>query len=205
MPSLKQLRTRFRIGERQIQIDFGELLFPAITLIFCVAYFMDSRGLPDQSMFYAQWLLYITALLAVITLLTHAVSVNSGESHTTHDTAATEEQTKPPDRDIADENEPTDEMVTDTATEAASETGEGEGEIKNEHFNLRTTVGLVILSVSYFASLNFIPFVMSSILFLAITLYMFGERSPIRIIAYSVGFTILLWAVFINWLQVPLP
>lgn len=202
MSFLKQLSTTFRVGGRQIQIDFGELLFPAIALIFCVAYFIDTRGLPDQSMFYAQWLLYITALLSVITLLTHAVSIHSGcgESHTT----VTEGEDTRPDQDITDDEE-LDKTATETAAGAASEAAEDEEEAKNEHFNPRTAVGLAILSLSYFISLNFAPFIISTILFLAITLYMFGERSRIRMIAYSVGFTLLLWAVFINWLRVPLP
>lgn len=206
MPSLKQLTTKFRVTGWEIQIDFGELLFPALTLIFCVAYFIDSRGLPDQSMFYAQWLLYITALLSVTTLFTYGMSVRSvdGESHTAPSATVTEGQDESPNGDITDDKE-LDETTTTTATEAATEPGEGEEEVKNEHFNLRTAVGLVILSMGYFALLRIVPFVISSVLFLAIALYMFGERSPIRIVVYSVGFTLLLWIVFINWLRVPLP
>lgn len=205
---LEQPTVGFRIGGRRVQIDFGELFFPAIALVFSAAYYLETRDLPEQSLMYARWLLYTTVLLAVITFLRHALSVQSAnDDHpgSTDDEAAdTGEGSK--DGGVSQSGQSEDEKA-ESAVEAdsAAEAIEAEQEGMNKNFTLRTSVGLAVFTAGYIILLNFLSFVVTSILFLAITLYMFGERNPIRLLGYSVGFTLLLWAVFIQWLLVPLP
>lgn len=171
------------ISDRQVTIDTGELLFPAIVLAFCSVYYIDTRGLPDRSLLYAEPLLYITAALAVITVFGHAVSIADREG-----------TGEPPDAGSgpgsgADER-------GETWTE-----GMGDGE---EHFGLPNAVGLVVLTLGYVIGIGVLGFLSSTIAFLALTLYMFGERNPIVILVYAVGFALVVWIVFVQWLRVPL-
>jgi hypothetical protein len=191
------------VGERQLQIDFGEVFFPLITLIFCVAYYVDTRGLPERSMLYAEWLLYITALLAVITLFVHGVSIRSADPEPVREDGGN------PATDLDElpkEEETTISSESDTQTAETELEDEATGdEGSNPHFTVRTSAGLAVLTAAYIGLLNVFPFVAVSPLFLAAGLYMFGERNIIRLVLYSVGFTAVTWAVFIKWLVVPLP
>ena len=79
-------------------------------------------------------------------------------------------------------------------------------EREDTFFNTRTATGLAVLSLFYVALLYVeVSFVIVTVVFLVVSLYMFGERNPIWLIGYSAGFTLVIWAVFINWLNVPLP
>ncbi len=195
----------FRVGDRQVVIDFGEILFPAIALIFCALYYVDTRGLPEQSMMYAQWLLYATVLLAIITLIEHSISIRTPDDPDIEQPDDHDEYGPQDESDTSTPEERDAELGSEMASVAAGDTDEGTDSDPTEHFNLRTAAGLVVLTAAYFGALYLVSFVIASIGFLAIALYMFGERSPIRLVAYSVGFTLLLWAVFIQWLFVPLP
>jgi hypothetical protein len=68
-----------------------------------------------------------------------------------------------------------------------------------------TALTFAFLIVSYVVSLYFVSFIITTPLFLALSLYVLGERSITRVLAYSVGFTFVVWLVFVEWLLVPLP
>lgn len=194
-------------GGTNIRVDVGELLFPTAAFLFCVAYFLETRGLPDQSLQYADPLLYATALLAVLTGLGHALSITRP--------SASHEAGSPDDRDA---------MMSSDAGGAAGAPAEQEPSLKDgskkpedyreipqteesqrEHFTVAAASGLVVLTGAYFASLYLVPFVAATPVFLAATVVLFGERRPLNVLVYSGGFTLLLWLTFISWLRVPLP
>jgi hypothetical protein len=68
-----------------------------------------------------------------------------------------------------------------------------------------TALTFAFLIVSYVVSLYFVSFIITTPLFLALSLYVLGERSMTRVLMYSVGFTFVVWLVFVEWLLVPLP
>lgn len=185
-PKMEPPMVSFRISNVNVEIDTGELLFPTIVLLFCVAYYTDTRGLPDRSMMYAEPLLYTTAILAVITIVGQAVSVEQGSER--------KERGNRSDgfigwRSIGDQKSP------DEPTE----------ENHPEGFGVSSAVGIGVLLIGYILSLYVVPFVVGTAGFLSGSLYVFGERSPMKIAVYSVGFTVVTWAIFIEWLFVPLP
>jgi hypothetical protein len=197
---------RIRNPRFGIRIDTGELLFPAIVLLFCSAYYAETRGLPAESMLYAEPLLYVTASLAVITMFGHAVSVDMGADGGREQPLS--DSTKSViwgiESAVAEREHPRkDEAATgsdgDETDANAKETDTG------SYFGVRPAIGLVVLSTGYVFSLYLVPFVFGTASFLAAAVYLFGERGRFRILGYSVGITLLLWLVFINWLQVPLP
>lgn len=210
IPILEQSTLTVRFGERQLLVDFGELLFPTIALLFSTTYYIDTRGLPEQSMMYAKWLLYVTVALAIIAVFRHAVSVQSidttdgGSSYGALDNEALDTPESPQDGAV-EEDGLSDGVEADSAAAAVEETEESGGVETNSQFNLRTSIGLAILTAGYILLLNFTSFVIASGLFLAAALYMFGERNPIRLVVYSIGIPLVIWAVFIRWLLVPLP
>lgn len=240
MTGLQPPTVTLPLGERKVRIDTGELLFPAIALVFCLAYYIDTRGLPDQSLMYAEPLLYVTVVLAVTTMLSYGITIDSGgeleresaDSDSADDESGTDDASeKKPTADHTEERrtatdgtteangEPLDESIVTDSPDAMStaetipqpEITEGpevdedvEPEVSGD-FTLRSSIGLAILSGGYILLLYVTSFVVSSILFLAAALYLLGERRPLRIVAYSVGFTLLVWGVFIQWLLVPLP
>ncbi|WIV65916.1 tripartite tricarboxylate transporter TctB family protein [Natrialbaceae archaeon AArc-T1-2] len=234
--SLEPPTVDLRLGERQVRIDTGELLFPLIALVFCALYYWDTRGLPEQSMLYANPLLYATILLAVVTLLIHVISITptseeaepgttqgetpedgpSGSTDGGSNTSETAEEMSPDGNgsyvetsnvDGATEQRDHSRGRTDVVeqfdeTERTAETDQK----ADGSFTVRTAAGITALSLVYVGLLYVeVPFTVSSVGFLAASLYMFGERRPTILIAYSVGFTILVWGVFINWLNLPLP
>ena len=186
----------FRHQWFDIRIDTGEMLFPAIVLIISTAYYIETRGLPEESMLYADPLLYATAILAMTTLTSHAISIDSTS-------ASQYDKTAKPDKSVVwgveqgvkDEKHPKREDKED----------EYEPSGNGEYFNTRRAIGLVALSTGYIGSLYFVPFVVTTFVFLAATVYLFGERNVVKMITYSVGFSLILWLVFIQWLLVPLP
>jgi putative tricarboxylic transport membrane protein len=171
------------LGSRTVDIDTGELLFPGIVLAFCLFYFWDTRGLPDLSMLYAGPLLYLTAALAVVTLVQQAISIDGrrdrGES----------------DRAVSDSGASAAAFDPDTAPESAAE---------DSVFTARNATALVVLTGLYIAALEPIGFLAATVAFLAITLYLFGERNPLVLAVFPTGFTFGIWLVFVQWLMVPL-
>lgn len=196
----------FQHNRFYLQINTGELLFPMIALSFCVAYYVETRGLPTESMLYAEPLLYATAILAVITMFGHAVSIKT-EKNATPSQSSTQ-----PVRSVAW-------GVESAVAEQEHPQDEGSSQIENDtnnliqskksdvdsFFNFYASIGLALLTTGYIFSLYFIQFEFATVPFLTATVFLFGERDLTLIVAYAVGFTALLWFVFINWLQVPLP
>lgn len=178
----------------QVYVDVGELLFPMLVLLFCGAYYVDTRALPEDSMLYARPLLYVTVGLAVLTVFGQAVSVSRERSESAGDKSG-----------IVGVLHGVGSLDHDDRDRVPrSGTPESKQESKSR-FNVVSAGGLVILSAIYILSLYVAPFVVSTTGFLAVSLYLFGERDLTVIIVYSVGFTLLLWIVFIEWLLVPLP
>lgn len=69
---------------------------------------------------------------------------------------------------------------------------------------MRSAALLAVATAAYIVALDPIGFLPTTIGYLALTLYLFGERSPLRLAVYSIGFAIVVWLVFIQWLMVPL-
>lgn len=220
------------LGRRAVRVDTGELLFPGIALVFCVLYYADTRGLPEQSLLYAEPLLYATAILAVTTMVSHGFVIEEREhqgppssaggdetpggpggdgpgDHTGDRTTAVDGATDPDGLSLDESSRVDSPEVMSTAKttqpDATAAVEEEREQGAGGRFDLRTASGLTVLSVGYILSLYVTTFVVSSMLFLAASLYLFGERRPLRILAYSVGFTLLVWGVFVQWLMVPLP
>ncbi|RKD85921.1 tripartite tricarboxylate transporter TctB family protein [Halopiger aswanensis] len=180
----------FSAGERTLEVDTGELLFPGLVLAFCLFYYWDTRALPDLSMLYAGPLLYATTALAVITLVQQAVSINGGREQ---DGSDLETASALPEPEPNPKSEP----------EASSDT-EPKTTTTDQIFTVRNAALLVVLTGLYIVALELISFLVATVGYLAVTLYMFGEESLLSLTLYSIGFAFLLWIVFIQWLQVPL-
>nr|WP_272494446.1 tripartite tricarboxylate transporter TctB family protein [Natronomonas aquatica] len=176
-----------RVSNTNVRIATGELLFPVLVLGFCAAYYIDTRGLPDRSMMYAGPLLYTTVLLAVVTVFKHAVSFDRQSIK----------------RERGERNESTPFIGWGTDEETA--TDKLEKKSRSTGFGTSSAVGLAVLLIGYLLSLYVVPFVVGTAGFLGCALYILGERRPARILIYSLGFTILTWGVFVEWLLVPLP
>lgn len=164
-------------GSRTLEIDTGELLFPGLVLAFCLVYYWDTHTLPDLSMLYAGPLLYITAALAVVTVFQQAVSIGGSGDRGDSGLETTMVATDP-----------------DPASGSTSE---------DRIFTVRNAVLLVVLTTVYIVVLEPIGFLIATVGYLAITLYLFGEESLFVLTLYSIGFSFLLWFVFIEWLGVP--
>lgn len=172
----------FSTGSRTVDVDTGELLFPTIVLAFCLYYYLDTRALPDLSMLYASPLLYATVALAVVTVFGQAVSIDG--------------------RIGGRESDP--ERPSDAPTELASEGATSETLPGDRFFTVRNAVLLVGLTAAYVVTLDPVGFLVTTVGFLAIALYLFGERNPGVIALYSVGVSVVVWLVFVQWLMVPL-
>lgn len=178
-----------RISDVNLRVDLGELLFPVLVLAFCTGYYMDTRGLPSRSMLYAEPLLYATVLLAVVTVFGQAISISKRTGRAASDT--TGEMSR-----FIGWGDP---AAADPADETVEQANRPEG------FGLSSATGLVVLLTAYIASLYLLSFVVATGGFLAGAVYLFGERNPVRIAVYAVGFTLLIWVVFVDLLLVPLP
>ncbi|MFC6906549.1 tripartite tricarboxylate transporter TctB family protein [Halalkalicoccus tibetensis] len=175
-------------GSRTIEIDTGELLFPALVLAFCLVYYWDTHALPDLSMLYAGPLLYTTAALAVVTLLGQAVSVDDRPGKRGADEAAPEPA----------------EPEADPGAEHGAGIESGTQASSGPHFTIRNAALLAAATAAYIVAIEPIGFLPTTIGYLAFALYLFGERSPLRLAAYSIGFAFVVWLVFVQWLMVPL-
>ena len=167
----------FGVSDVDVTIDTGELLFPVFVLFFCAAYYTDTRGLPARSMIYAESLLYATVLLSMLTIFAHAISSDDASQFISWGESI---EKKNSNTLLDDDNE------------------------KNE-FGIKSAVSIAVILIGYIISLYLLPFVIATVGFLSCCLYIFGERNPLRIVVYAVGFTALSWAIFIEWLLVPLP
>jgi hypothetical protein len=187
-----------------LRIDTGELLFPVIVFTFCIAYYVETRGLPAESMLYAGPLLYATASLSVITMFGHAISVDTGagneptfSSSDSHSVVWGVEGT------VAEKEHPQNDAQPAVSDRSDKQPPQGKTDAA-PHFNVRSAIGLVVLVAVYIFALYLVPFVFATVPFLAAAVYLFGERDVLRIVVYSIGFALLLRFVFINWLEVPL-
>ncbi|AGB39007.1 tripartite tricarboxylate transporter TctB family protein [Natronococcus occultus] len=164
-------------GSRTVEIDTGELLFPGLVLAFCLFYYWDTRALPELSMLYAGPLLYATITLAVLTIAVQSVSLD-GEDGSDDDGVGSAAAAFDPETDA------------DAEEEAV--------------FTVRSAALLVALTAGYIVALEPVGFLASTVAFLAATLYLFGERNPLALAGYSLGFAIVVWLVFVQWLMIPL-
>lgn len=187
-------------------VDTGELLFPAIVLGFCSAYFVETRGLPSESMLFAGPLLYATAFLAIITIFGHAVSIRTDGRTVANQTSPTSDGSIVwgVEDQVAKQKHPKKDTPVETGDEIPNTTNQFDSAI-DDYFNIYSASILFVLSTGYVMSLYFLPFIIVTVPFLATSVYLFGERNIRIIVLYSIGFSLLLWIVFINWLQVPFP
>lgn len=167
-------------GSRTLEIDTGELLFPGLVLAFCLFYYWDTRALPELSMLYAGPLLYTTIALAVVTVAVQAVSVGDGDDPDGGGDGGVESAAAAFDPDTDSESD--EEAV----------------------FTVRSAAILIVLTSGYIVALEPIGFLAATVAFLAATLYLFGERNPLALAGYPLGFAIGLWLVFVQWLMIPL-
>ena len=196
----------FSAGERTLEVDTGELLFPGLVLAFCLFYYWDTRALPNLSMLYAGPLLYATTALAVITLVQQAVSIDGGRERDGSDleTASALPEPEPNPKTESETSSDTDpETRSNTEPETQSDT-EPKTTATDQIFTVRNAALLVVLTGVYIVALEPISFLVATVGYLAVTLYLFGEESLLSLTLYSIGFAFLLWIVFIQWLQVPL-
>lgn len=164
-------------GSRTIEVDTGELLFPGLVLAFCLFYYWDTRALPELSMLYAGPLLYATIALAVLTVAVQAVSLG-GE------------------RDSGDEGVESAAAAFDPETDADAD--------EEAVFTVRSAALLIALTAGYIVAIEPVGFLAATVAFLAATLYLFGEQNPLVLAGYSLGFAIVVWLVFVQWLMIPL-
>lgn len=190
------------LGDRRVTIDVGELLFPVLVLLVCGLYYVDTRGLPDQSMLYAEPVLYITALLAVVTIVQHAISFDDrneqladGIGERPVGATVGDEVIEEPDEPLGDRDEP----------------GESDTASSSPHFNRRSSAALAVITTAYITVITQFSGIVTDAVFLGLSaaflgslLFLFGERRWTRLVAYSVGFAVLIWGVFVSWLRVPI-
>ncbi|RBI58532.1 tripartite tricarboxylate transporter TctB family protein [halophilic archaeon] len=167
------------IGDRNLTLDLGELLFPSLVLAFSIYYFYNTNTLPRQSMLYANPILFITVAFAIFVTLVHGVKIEREKAEVTKN-----------------------DQLSTSAVEA---TKQEEEQSDSPYFTKRTASALVIMSFAYFLLLPMAGFMPVTAAFISGTLYLFGERNWIYLALYSAGFTILVWSVFIVWLKIPLP
>ena len=166
------------IGNRNLVVEPGELLLPAIVLLFSAYYYIDTYALPERSTIYAHPILYFTVALAVMVVVTHGVTL---------------------------EKKSVDELQEERSSTDAEGMGENEDQPSDSAFTKRTAVGLVVLSFAYYLLLPIIGFIPVTAGFAAGALYLFGERNWLFLALYSIGFTLLVWGVFVQWLRIPIP
>ena len=193
----------FGAGGYRIALDPGEALFPSLVALFGAYYYLDTQGLPDRSVLYAQPLLYVTLALAVLVAAVHVVDVEPARTENTAPRKGGDVRTE---RDATDrEDIGQEEGRAISAVEAVdgdAENGEERADT-DRHFNRYTAAGLVVASVAYFQLVQLLGFLLPSVAFCGVVLYMFGERNPLALVGYSVGFSALVYAVFGYWLNVP--
>lgn len=197
----------FGAGGYRIALDPGEALFPSLVALFGAYYYLDTQGLPDRSVLYAQPLLYVTLALAVLVAAVHVVDVESARTGNTAprkggdaDSDARTERDATDREDVGQEKGRAISAVE--AADGDAENGEERADT-NRHFNRYTAAGLVVASVAYFQLVQLLGFLLPSIAFCGVVLYMFGERNPLALVGYSVGFSAVVYAVFGYWLNVP--
>lgn len=177
-----------RVDDSRLEIDTGELIFPLLVLMFCLAYYLDTRGLPEKSMMYAEPLLYVTGLLALTTMLTEAIEFKArrkGEYEVNQNSSRFIEWSS-------------------VDAEAPSQELQAQEDILDAD-QVRIASGLVVILAIYIGSLYVVPFTLATAGVLASSLYLLGERNLPKIAIYSLVFTLITWAVFLKWLLIPLP
>lgn len=71
--------------------------------------------------------------------------------------------------------------------------------------HLRQPLVLAVTGSAYFASLNFLGFLLATLVFTAASVAILGRRAWLEITVFSVTVTGIVWLVFIKVLNVPLP
>lgn len=190
-------RVSFSLLSRHITVKLDELLFPCIVLVTVLLYYLDTRGLPDQSMIYAGPLLYITTILAVITILQHSIKFGKPSGPLTDGIGEAEGAVV--------------ENADEQPSEAENVDEQDEPSDSDSFFTRKNTALFVGVTILYIIGLNFLSSFLTTVTFVGLTaaflgavLFLYGERNILALIAYSVVFSVLIWAVFINWLEVPL-
>ncbi|MFU8867020.1 tripartite tricarboxylate transporter TctB family protein [Natronococcus sp.] len=171
-------------GSRTLEVDTGELLFPGLVLAFCLFYYWDTRALPELSMLYAGPLLYTTIALAVVTVAVQAVSVGTSD-------------------ELGDSGPDDGDGGVESAAAAFDPDSDPEAD-EEAVFTVRSAAVLIVLTAGYIVALEPIGFLAATVAFLAATLYLFGERNPLALAGYPLGFAIGVWLVFVQWLMIPL-
>lgn len=69
--------TTLTLRGHEFKINVKQLIFPFIALIFSGVYYVDTRGLPDRSLLYAEPILYATVLFALAVIVTFGVQANT--------------------------------------------------------------------------------------------------------------------------------
>lgn len=72
--------TTLSIRGHRLEINVTELIFPFVVLAFCAVYYVDTRGLPDRSLLYAEPTLYATVLLALAVVAVFGVRINPDDT-----------------------------------------------------------------------------------------------------------------------------
>lgn len=70
---------------------------------------------------------------------------------------------------------------------------------------VRKAIIMFVLTFFYQLLMPYIGFIVSSILFFGVIMWLGGDHRRIPIVAYSVGLTLLLWVFFKEIFQIPLP
>ena len=183
--------------DRRITLKLGELLFPGIVIAAVVLYYLDTVDLPERSLLYAGPLMYATLVLAIITVIQHGITL--GEPTKARADGVGEAKNTQHD----DSNKPaSDEQVQDESDDGSN---------SDPYFNRRNatlyvavTMVYVLVLTSFSSYLTTVIFIGLTSGFLGVVLVTFGERRISRLIPYSVGFSLLIWSIFISWLEVPL-
>lgn len=64
---------------------------------------------------------------------------------------------------------------------------------------------VMLITLVYLVAMGFVGFILSSIVYLAVLIIMYGEKSKVKAVICSVGISLLIYFVFNTLLSVPLP
>lgn len=183
--------------DRRITLKLGELLFPGIVVAVVVLYYVDTMDLPSRSLLYAGPLMYATLVLAIITVFQHGFILGKPTE------ARTDGAGEVKNAQIDDGNsQMSDEQLQDESDDGSN---------SDPYFNRRSatlyvavTMVYVLILTSFSSYLTTVIFIGLTSVFLGAVLVTFGERRVSRLIPYTIGFSVLIWGIFISWLEVPL-
>lgn len=82
---------------------------------------------------------------------------------------------------------------------------ETEDSKQNKHGNIKTVLILLLLIAVYVFLLQYIGYIVSTALFICAALILAKEKRPLVIVFYAVAFSLIIYFVFSNYLNVVLP